>query len=62
MELIAKWGNKEFNIKIKKNQTLEELKVQLYSLTNVQPKRQKIIGLIKGNNKVLKDEVSNIKF
>jgi hypothetical protein len=48
IELIAKWAGKEFPMKLEKNQTLEDLKAQLYSLTNVAPKRQKIMGLYKG--------------
>eukprot|EP01118_Nematostelium_gracile_P005202 TRINITY_DN162_c0_g2_i2.p1 TRINITY_DN162_c0_g2~~TRINITY_DN162_c0_g2_i2.p1 ORF type:complete len:192 (-),score=58.96 TRINITY_DN162_c0_g2_i2:33-608(-) len=65
--LVAKWGNKEYPMEMEDSSTLEEMKMCLYSLTKVNPKRQKIVGLYKGkaeDNNTLAELaiVSNKKF
>lgn len=57
VELIVKWSGKEFTLHVDPNDTVEDLKVHLFSLTNVQPPNQKLIGLSK---RKLVDDVSPI--
>jgi len=47
--LNAKWGNQEFRLEVKTDgsETIGDLKIRLYSLTNVKPWKQKIFGLSK---------------
>jgi hypothetical protein len=43
IQLTWKWAGKEFVLNLKPNQTMTNLKDQLYFYTNVLPKRQKLI-------------------
>ncbi|EIM89778.1 HAD subfamily IIID h, partial [Stereum hirsutum FP-91666 SS1] len=42
------WSGKQFTLDIAESDRLFDLKAALYSLTNVPPERQKIVGLVKG--------------
>lgn len=55
--LIVKWSSKEFELTVSPSDTVEDLKGQLFSLTNVHPSKQKIIGLSK---RKLQDDVISI--
>lgn len=55
-QFTVKWSGKEFQVSLPGNQTVEDLKIYLFSLTNVRPMNQKITGLWKG--KAPNDSVS----
>eukprot|EP00668_Euglena_longa_P015178 GGOE01019231.1.p1 GENE.GGOE01019231.1~~GGOE01019231.1.p1 ORF type:complete len:372 (+),score=125.93 GGOE01019231.1:26-1141(+) len=52
--LVCKHGSEAFPVVYTANSTVQDVKLALQALTNVQPDRQKIIGLTKG--KILSDE------
>jgi ubiquitin-like domain-containing CTD phosphatase 1 len=56
LELFAKWNGKEYPVVLSPSDTIQELKRQLEMLTNVQPKRQKLMGLCGG--KIPADDVA----
>ena len=53
----VKWGKEKLTANINTNETPDVFKMQLFSLTNVLPEKQKV--MIKG--KVLKDDWSGFK-
>ena len=55
--MSVKWGKEKLTASINTNESPEVFKMQLFSLTNVLPERQKI--MLKG--KVLKDSWSGFK-
>lgn len=42
--MVVKWGNQTYNVDIAPGETVEDFRVKLFSLTNVPPDRQKIMG------------------
>ncbi|KAI0811003.1 HAD IIID h [Irpex lacteus] len=55
-QLSFTWSGKAYQLDIAGSDRVFDLKVALYSLTNVPPERQKILGLVKG--KLPSDEVA----
>jgi len=49
LRLLVKWGDKEFDVYVDRDESVGDLKVKIMSLTNVVPARQKFIGLYKGH-------------
>lgn len=47
-ELNASWNQKKYNIRTSASWSIGDLKRKLFELTDVEPKRQKFIGLVKG--------------
>ncbi|KAJ3312007.1 Ubiquitin-like domain-containing CTD phosphatase 1, partial [Gonapodya sp. JEL0774] len=54
IKLTASWGGKKFVIYAPPTITLTDLKRKLHDVTHVDPKRQKLLGLVKG--KIPSDE------
>jgi len=50
VKLIAKWNGKEHHLDLPEDTTVGEVRRRLQEMTNVQPKRQKLIGLGKKPN------------
>lgn len=50
VRLIAKWNGKEHRLEVQESTTVGDVRRRLQEMTNVQPKRQKLIGLGKKPN------------
>ncbi|KAG5461378.1 MAG: hypothetical protein BJ554DRAFT_6440 [Olpidium bornovanus] len=48
VRLLVTWSAKAIQLDVRPTETISQLKGQLAGLTNVLPKRQKLIGLVKG--------------
>jgi len=55
--VIVKWGNKEFPVEVDPENCIGEFKRKIQDLTNVVPKRQKLLGIKYSGKHVLDDEV-----
>jgi len=47
IQLVAKWNGKEYLVVLREDETISDLKHKLQDLTNVQVKRQKLVGISK---------------
>ena len=57
LNLLAKWKGESYEIQVTAETTLKDLKEILYTLTNVLPKRQKIVGLTKSGEIASDDRI-----
>lgn len=58
LEIIVKWNKETFQLNQTENDSLDHLRASIYSLTAVQPEKQKIIfkgKILKEGNQSLKD-------
>jgi ubiquitin-like domain-containing CTD phosphatase 1 len=54
--LVIKWSGKEFTIPVDGTDTVSDFKRKVAELINVQPKRQKVLGLKAAGGKLAGDE------
>ncbi|EIN07108.1 HAD subfamily IIID h [Punctularia strigosozonata HHB-11173 SS5] len=55
------WAGKPFELEIAESDRIYDLKGSLYSLTNVPPERQKILGLVKGKLPPEQERIGDLK-
>lgn len=54
IQFIATWNNSKYPLQVPEDETVATLKETLAALTNVPPKRQKLLGFVKGKLPVSK--------
>ncbi|ETW86175.1 hypothetical protein HETIRDRAFT_43143 [Heterobasidion irregulare TC 32-1] len=61
IHLAFSWASKAFTLDVAESDRVFDLKAALFSLTNVPPERQKILGLVKGKLPPDEERVGNLK-